>query len=120
VARPVNNSTSEGDLRITFEQRDKQSRAELSGRITIDSSPEFRVSILHMLNAPDCQRLELNFSEIVYIDMSGVAVLVEALKSARHLGKKFELSGLHDGPRYLFESTGLLSFFEEAAAPSNQ
>ena len=71
-----------------------------------------------MLRVPDCERLELSFSEVVYIDTSGVAVLVEVLKSARHLGKKLDLSGLHDSPRYLFESTGLLSFFEEAPAPS--
>jgi anti-anti-sigma factor len=73
-----------------------------------------------MLRVPDCQRLEVNFSEVVYIDTSGVAVLMEVLKTARHLGKKLELSALRDSPRYLFESTGLLSFFEEAPAPSNQ
>ncbi len=73
-----------------------------------------------MLRAPECQRLEVNFSEVVYIDTSGIAVLMEVLKSARHLDKKLELSGLHDSPRYLFESTGLLGFFESAAAPSNK
>jgi anti-sigma B factor antagonist len=104
---------------MRFEQNGKESRADLSGRITIDSSPEFRASLLRMLRAPECQRLEVNFSEVVYIDTSGIAVLMEVLKSARHLGKKLELSGLHDSPRYIFESTGLLSFFEGAPVPSN-
>jgi anti-anti-sigma factor len=72
-----------------------------------------------MLREPDCQRLEVDFRDVDYIDTSGIAVLMEVLKSARHLGKKLELSGLHDSPRYLFESTGLLSFFEEPPAPSN-
>jgi len=116
----MTHDTSEGDLRIMFEQSGKKSRADLSGRITIDSSPEFRASLLRTLRAPECQNLEVNFSEVVYIDTSGIAVLMEVLKSARHLGKKLELSGLHDSPRYIFESTGLLSFFEEAPAPSNQ
>ena len=116
----MNSSASEGDLRMRFEQNGKESRADLSGRITIDSSPEFRASLLRILRAPDCQRLEVNFSEVVYIDTSGIAVLMEVLKSARHVGKKLELSGLHDSPRYIFESTGLLSFFEEAPASSNQ
>src|SRR5580658_6157787 len=105
---------------MRFEQNGKESRADLSGRITIDSSPELRASLLRMLRAPECHRVEVNFSEVVYIDTSGIAVLMEALKSARHLGKKLELSGLRDSPRYIFESTGLLSFFEEAPAPSNQ
>jgi anti-sigma B factor antagonist len=116
----VNNSVSEGDLRIRFGQNAKESRADLFGRITIDSSPQLRASLLRMLRVPECQRLEVNFSEVVYIDTSGIAVLVEVLKSARHLGKKLELRGLHDSPRYIFESTGLLTFFEEAPAPSNQ
>jgi anti-sigma B factor antagonist len=116
----VNNSASEGDLRIRFEQNGKEFRADLSGRITIDSSPALRASLLRAVRAPECQRLEVNFSEVVYIDTSGIAVLVEVLKSARYLGKKLELSGLHDSPRYIFESTGLLSFFEEEPAPSNQ
>jgi len=104
---------------MRFEQNGKESRADLTGRITIDSSPQFRASLLRRLREPDCQRLQVNFSEVVYIDTSGVAVLMEVLKTARHLGKKLDLSGLHDSPRYIFESTGLLGFFEEAPAPSN-
>jgi anti-sigma B factor antagonist len=104
---------------MRFEQNGKESRAELSGRVTIDSSPEFRAALLRLVREPDCERLEVDFSEVAYIDTSGIAVLVEVLKSARRLGKRLELSGLHDSPRYLFESTGLLSFFEDAAAPSN-
>jgi anti-sigma B factor antagonist len=105
---------------MRFEQHGEETRAELSGRITIDSSPELRASLLRLLRVPDCQRLEVSFCEVVYIDTSGIAVLVEVLKSARHLGKKLELSGLRDRPRYLLESTGLLSFFEDAPTPSNQ
>ena len=116
----MTNSASEGDLQISLEHHGEESRAEVSGRITIDSSPEFRASLLRTLRVPECQRLEVNFSEVVYIDTSGVAVLMEVLKTARHLGRKLEVSGLHGSPRYLFESTGLLSFFDEAAAPSNQ
>jgi anti-sigma B factor antagonist len=115
----VNNLTNEGDLQIRCEQQGKESRAGLSGRVTIDSSPEFRASLLRMLREPDCQRLEVDFHDVDYIDTSGIAVLMEVLKSARHLGKRLELSGLHDSPRYLFESTGLLSFFEEPPAPSH-
>jgi anti-sigma B factor antagonist len=120
LAKTVINPASEDDLRIRSEQHGKESLAELSGRITIDSSPEFRASLLRLLRVPDCQRLEVNFCEVVYIDTSGIAVLVEVLKSARHLGKKVELSGLHDAPRYLLESTGLLSFFGEGPAPSHE
>jgi anti-anti-sigma factor len=116
----VINPASESDLRIRFEQRGPKSRVELSGTINIDSSPEFRGSLLRMLRAPDCQCLEVSFCEVAYIDASGLAVLVEVLRYARHLGKKLELSGLQGRPRYLLESTGLLRFFVEAQSTSDE
>jgi anti-anti-sigma factor len=111
-------TTSESDFRILCQQNGTEYRAELSGRITIDSSPELRASLLRTLRVPDCRRLEVNFSGVVYIDISGVAVLVEVLRSARALGKGFALSGLQDRPRYLLKSTGLLRLFDEVSAPS--
>ena len=114
------NPESESDLQIRFEQHGPKSRAEVSGRIDIDSSPEFRGSLLQMLRVANCQCLEVSFCEVAYIDTSGLAVLVDVLKSARHLGKKLELSGLQGRPRYLLESTGLLRFFVEARSPCDE
>lgn len=111
---------SESDLRVRFEQHGPKYRAEVSGRIDIDSSPEFRASLLRMLRVPDCQCLEVSFCEVAYIDTSGLAILVDVLKSARHLGKKLELSGLQERPRYLLESTGLLRFFVEGRSPCDE
>jgi anti-anti-sigma factor len=73
-----------------------------------------------MLRAPGCQCLEVSFCEVAYIDTSGLAVLVDVLKSARHLGKKLELSGLQERPRYLLEATGLLRFFVEGRSPCGE
>jgi anti-sigma B factor antagonist len=116
----VINPASESDLRIRTEQHGPKSRAEVSGRIDIDSSPEFRGSLLRMLRVPDCQCLEVSFCEVAYIDTSGLAVLVDLLKAARHAGKTLELSGLQERPRYLLESTGLLRFFVEARSPCDK
>ena len=66
-----------------------------------------------MLKAPDGRRLTLDFSEVDYIDTSGLAVLIEALRSAKQLGKSLRLSGLRERPRYLLESTGLLRLFDQ-------
>jgi anti-sigma B factor antagonist len=105
---------------MRFELHGPKSRAEVSGRIDVDSTPEFRDALLRMLRVPDCQCLEVSFCEVGYIDTSGLAVLVDLLKSARHLGKKLELSGLQERPRYLLESTGLLAFFVEARSPCDE
>jgi anti-sigma B factor antagonist len=98
---------------IGAQQQGEESFAKLSGGITIDSSPDLRRDVLRMLKSPDCRRLTLDFSEVIYIDTSGLAVLIEILRSARQLGKSFRLSGLRERPRYLLESTGLLRLFDE-------
>jgi anti-sigma B factor antagonist len=99
---------------IASEQLGERSFARLDGSITIDSSPELRRVLLQILKAPDSMRLELDFSGVDYIDTSGLAVLMEALRSARQLGKSLQLKGLRERPRYLLESTGLLRLFDEA------
>ncbi len=99
---------------IASEQHGDESCAKLSGNVTIDSSPELRRVLLRMLKAPDCRRLSLDFDEVLYIDTSGLAVLFEALRLARQLGKSLQLTGLRERPRYLLESTRLLRFFDEA------
>jgi anti-sigma B factor antagonist len=99
---------------IAPEQHGEESLAKLDGSITIDSSPELRRVLLRMLKVLDSSRLTLDFSEVDYMDTSGLAVLIEALRSARQLGKSLQLSGLRERPRYLLESTGLLRLFDEA------
>src|SRR5712664_50092 len=78
VTKPINGS----DFRIDREQHGTECRAKLSGRINIDSSPELRPLLLRMLTAADCQLLIVDFCEVVYIDTSGLAVLVQVLKFA--------------------------------------
>jgi anti-sigma B factor antagonist len=99
---------------IDSESHGEESFAKLAGSITIDSSPELRRVLFRILKASDCRRLTLDFSTVVYIDTSGLAVLIEVLRSARQLGKRLQLSGLRERPRYLLESTGLLRLFDEA------
>jgi len=85
----------------------------LSGRITIDSSPDVLTLLLTRLQSPDCRSLTVDVYDVAYIDTSGLAILVEALKAARSHGKAFHLSRLRGRPRFLFEATKLLHFFEE-------
>jgi len=116
VAFPWRRMTSapppEANIRAVNEQSGV-CRVWLSGRITIDSSPELRVFLLVRLQSPKCESLTVDFSEVVYIDTSGLAVLVELLKAARNTRKTFQISGLHERPRYLLETSRLLHLFHE-------
>jgi anti-anti-sigma factor len=84
----------------------------LSGRIDIDSAPDLRKVLLDRLRLPVCRTLTLNCEHIVYLDIAGIATLLEILKAARMLRKQFVLKGLQEKPRYLFEVTRLLHLFE--------
>jgi anti-sigma B factor antagonist len=102
------------DIRAVCEQRGSECQVSLSGRITIDSSPDLRAVLLSQLESSSCQILTADFREVDYIDTSGLALLVEVLKAARTQGKAFHLSGLRERPRYLLEATRLLHLFEGA------
>jgi len=86
----------------------------LSGRITIDSSPGLRAFLLQRLQSPACQSLTVDCYDLAYIDTSGLAVLVEALKAAHIQGKTFRLTRLRERPRFLLEASRLLPLFDNS------
>lgn len=102
-----------GDIRAVWESRGAECAVSLSGRITIDSSPDLRELLLERVNSPDSRSLTVDFYEVAYVDTSGLALLIEILKAARRQGKTVRLSGLRERPRYLFEATRLLHLFHE-------
>ena len=83
----------------------------VSGRITIDSSPGLRDRLLAILQQQTLSTLTIDLTAVPYIDSSGLATLVEALKIARANQTTLQLR-LHERPRYLMEVTGLLPHFE--------
>jgi len=118
--KTVTESLDTNALRIDSEQRGDEIRSVLAGSVTIDSSPELRRVLLQTLKIRNCRWLVLDFEKVVYIDTSGLAVLIEALRAARQADKSLHLSGLRDRPRYLIESTGLLRLFNEAPVLTKQ
>ena len=58
-------------------------RAKVSGEITLHNSPGVRSDLLRFINDVNPDRVEINLSDVPYMDSSAVAVLVEVLKSVR-------------------------------------
>jgi anti-sigma B factor antagonist len=54
----------------------------------------------------------VDLTEVSYMDASGIATLVEGLKTARNRQTTLSLKGLQGRVRHLFEVTGLLTLFE--------
>jgi len=100
------------DLSIQVTHSGREAVISLSGRVTIDSSPALRKELHALLGQQSPPTLIVDLSELSYIDCSGIATLVEALRIARQSDTKLQLRGLRDGPRHLLEVTGLLHLFD--------
>ena len=114
----MNTVALDADIRAVCEHRGDECQIRLSGRITIDSSPNLRALLLLRLEPSSCQILT-DFREVAYVDTSGLAMLVEILKAARTQGKALQLSGLRERPRYLLEVTRLLHLFHEVTSANH-
>lgn len=113
-------STKTSGLSIRVTDREWGAAIALSGRVSIESSPELRACLLEILNRTNLSMLLIDAAAVSYIDLSGVATLVQALKIARTRKIAFHLTGLSDRPRYLFEVTGLLGLFDTQGQASDR
>jgi len=105
-------SATARDLSIQVTDSEGRAVVCLGGRVTIESSPDVRKRLLALLSGGSLPTLIIDLSELSYIDCSGIATLIEALRIAhQHIGK-LELRGVRDGPRHLLEVTGLLDLFD--------
>ena len=103
------------ELTITTEHNRSGTVMSVRGRVTIDTSPDLRDLLLTILQRQSLSHLSINLAGVPYIDCSGLATLVEALRLARRRSIELELSGLHDRVLYLLQITGLLNLFERGA-----
>src|SRR5690348_9557048 len=83
----------------------------VNGRVNIDSSPALRDRLLAIMQQDSPPLLTIDLSAVPYIDTSGLATLVEALKLARAVKTTLRLR-LHERPLYLLKVTGLLPLFD--------
>jgi anti-sigma B factor antagonist len=111
VTRPAIRSS--GSLEITVDHRGNDAVVRLSGRINVDSSPDLRDRLQAILSEEPLPRTVIvDFAGVPYIETSGVATLIEALRTARHHQTDFRLQGLSGAVLRLFEVTGVLALFE--------
>jgi anti-sigma B factor antagonist len=106
-------SASTSHLEIAMDHSGMEAIVHLNGRIDVDSSPDVRDCLLAILSGKQLvQAVTVDCAGVMFIEASGVATLVEALKVARHRQIRLHLQGLHGSVLRLFEVTGLLPLFE--------
>jgi anti-sigma B factor antagonist len=86
----------------------------IEGRITVNNSDEMRRKLLAALRSSPAQ-VTVDLSQATYMDLSGLATLLESVRIARKQGTRLVLAGVSGQPRSLFQIGQLESLFEFAA-----
>lgn len=82
----------------------------LAGEIDLDNSNELRALLAARAEAQE-PRLLLDFSEVTYIDSSGLATLVEYVQKALKFGGRLALGGVSERLRTVFDLARLGEIF---------
>lgn len=89
----------------------------VAGRVTVDTSPRLRSVLLEMLRRKDCRPvLNIDLSAVSYLDMSGLATLLEALKAAHQRAGRIRVVGINGQTRMLAEVAELDEIFRLAGS----
>jgi anti-sigma B factor antagonist len=99
-------------LQISARRIDKTTILDVIGDIDLANSPEVRKALLRELKEMRTPKVVMNLSKVRYIDSSGVASLVEALKASRDVGSRFLMFGLSPAAREVLQLSRLLKIFE--------
>jgi anti-sigma B factor antagonist len=107
-------------LQIDVESSRETAVMVLRGRIDVESSPELRDQLYSLLRR-QCPpgTIAVDLAAVAYMDTSGIATLVEALKIARTGHIAMHLQGLQGRLIHLFQSTGIGSLFDTGGSATN-
>lgn len=101
-------------MQIEAEETRENAVIKLAGRLDTSTSPDFRKAALRLYLKRKCKHLTIDFTDVSYIDTSGLATLIEILVTAKERCAQLTLSGLNEKVRYLLDVNGLMGFFRIA------
>lgn len=99
-------------MQISARHLEKTTILDISGDIDLAHSGEVRRAVLTEIRDKRTPKVILNLSGVNYIDSSGVASLVEALKASRDIGTRLILYGLSPIAHEVLQLSKLLKIFE--------
>lgn len=83
----------------------------LEGQIKMDNSPELRKAFDNLVKREE-KKIILDFSQVSYIDSSGLATLIEMFQRLKKIGGRLRFSNMNQKVMSVFEITRLNEFFE--------
>jgi len=98
-------------METTRQERNDVVTLALAGRLDAFHAPELREALAAELDDART-RLVVDLEDVSFVDSSGIAALVRAMKAARQKGGDVRLCGLQAPVRIIFELTRLDKAFE--------
>jgi len=110
-ARVEERRVDAGELAVHAIPADNVLTVAVAGRTTVDSSPHLRSVLLELLRRTTAPIVAIDLSDLSYLDISGIATLLEALKAAHERSVKLRLAGMTGQVRALAEIAQLDTIF---------
>jgi anti-sigma B factor antagonist len=102
-ARVEESRLEAGEITVHVVPGSNQLTVAVAGRTTVETSPDLRSVLLGLLRRGTAPVVVIDVSALSYLDMSGIATLLEALKAARERSVKLRLAGMSGQVRALAE-----------------
>ena len=85
---------------------------DVSGDVDLEGSPDLRKALFDALK--EAPKVALNLSAIRYVDSSGIAVMLEALRESQRLDRQLVLFGMSPAVHDVFKLTHVIRIFQVA------
>ncbi|AGX02295.1 MULTISPECIES: anti-sigma factor antagonist [Bacillaceae] len=99
------------NITIDLKENDTLVQAKISGEIDAYTAPKLRES-LFPLSEKEAVEMVVDLSEVSYMDSTGLGVFVGVFKNVRSNNGKFQIVGLSERLKRLFEITGLADIID--------
>ncbi|RLL42145.1 anti-sigma factor antagonist [Oceanobacillus piezotolerans] len=100
------------DLSIEVVENDEKNSIKLSGEIDAYTAPKLKETLLPLTKLEKVNTIEVDFTNVNYMDSTGLGVFVSALKSSNEHGNEFKLVNLNDRIYRIFKITGLIDIMD--------
>jgi anti-sigma B factor antagonist len=98
-------------MKLEVRRIDRDALIRLAGRLDINTSPDLRKAALTVCTRSRCSKLTIDFTNVSFIDTSGLATLLDIAAAAKDQAVRLTLSGVDGKVRYLLDVNGVTGFF---------
>jgi anti-sigma B factor antagonist len=99
-------------MNVQVEEKGETTIVHLRGDLDIGNSDRARKEILSLLEAGDKKRFIIDLSQVRYVDSTGVATLVNALKVSRDKHVELALAGVNGTVKEVLGLSRLIKIFD--------